>query len=69
MPRNYKGLSEPQFSPLLFDVTDHLAITEAAKKVEAETGKEGLACLVNNAGITNSGALMLQPVGRYSASI
>jgi NAD(P)-dependent dehydrogenase (short-subunit alcohol dehydrogenase family) len=40
----------PQFSPLLFDVTDHLAIAEAAKKVEAEIGKEGLACLINNAG-------------------
>ena len=39
----------------LFDVTDHLAITEAAKKVEAETGKEGLACLINNAGISTSG--------------
>jgi short-subunit dehydrogenase len=39
-----------------------LAITEAAKKVEAETGKEGLACLINNAGISTSGPLMLQPL-------
>ena len=52
----------PQFSPLLFDVTDHLAIAEAAKKVEAEIGKEGLACLINNAGISTSGPLMLQPL-------
>jgi NAD(P)-dependent dehydrogenase (short-subunit alcohol dehydrogenase family) len=28
----------PLFSPLLFDVTDHPAIAEAAKKVEAEIG-------------------------------
>lgn len=41
----------PQFSPLLFDVTDHLAIADAAMKVEAEVGQEGLACLINNAGM------------------
>ena len=52
----------PQFSPLPFDVTDHVAIAVAAKKVEAETGKEGLACLINNAGISTSGPLMLQPL-------
>jgi NAD(P)-dependent dehydrogenase (short-subunit alcohol dehydrogenase family) len=52
----------PQFSPLLFDVTDHVAIAEAAKKVEAEIGQEGLACLINNAGISTSGPLMLQPL-------
>jgi NAD(P)-dependent dehydrogenase (short-subunit alcohol dehydrogenase family) len=52
----------PQFSPLLFDVTDHLAIAAAAMKVEAEVGREGLACLINNAGISTSGPLMLQPL-------
>ena len=52
----------PQFSSLLFDVTDHAAIAAAAKKVEAEIGKEGLACLINNAGISTSGPLMLQPL-------
>jgi NAD(P)-dependent dehydrogenase (short-subunit alcohol dehydrogenase family) len=52
----------PKFSPLLFDVTDHLAIAEAVRKVEAEVGKEGLACLINNAGISTSGPLMLQPL-------
>ena len=52
----------PHFSPLLFDVTDHLAIMEAARKVEAEVGREGLACLINNAGICTSGPLMLQPL-------
>jgi NAD(P)-dependent dehydrogenase (short-subunit alcohol dehydrogenase family) len=52
----------PRFSPLLFDVTDHAAIAEAAKKVEAEIGSVGLACLINNAGLSTSGPLMLQPL-------
>ena len=52
----------PQFSPLLFDVTDHAAIADAAKKVQAEIGREGLACLINNAGMATSGPLMLQPL-------
>jgi NAD(P)-dependent dehydrogenase (short-subunit alcohol dehydrogenase family) len=51
-----------QFSPLLFDVTDHVAIADAAVKVEAEIGREGLAGLINNAGICTSGPLMLQPL-------
>ena len=52
----------PHVSPLLFDVTDHVAIRDAAMKVEAEVGREGLACLINNAGISTSGPLMLQPL-------
>jgi NAD(P)-dependent dehydrogenase (short-subunit alcohol dehydrogenase family) len=52
----------PQFSPLLFDVTHHAAIAEAAKNVEAEIGRDGLACLINNAGLSTSGPLMLQPL-------
>lgn len=53
------------FTPLLFDVTDHAAIAAAAKRLEAEIGKEGLACLVNNAGIATSGPLMLQPLDDF----
>jgi NAD(P)-dependent dehydrogenase (short-subunit alcohol dehydrogenase family) len=52
----------PHFSPLFFDVTDHPSIAEAAKKLEAEIGSVGLACLINNAGISTSGPLMLQPL-------
>ena len=57
-----QGQLGPQFSPLLFDVTDHAGVAEAAKNVEAEIAKEGLACLINNAGLSTSGPLMLQPL-------
>ncbi len=50
------------FTPLLFDVTDGPAIKAAAQKLEAEIGKEGLACLVNNAGIAVSGPMHLVPI-------
>lgn len=52
----------PNFIPLLFDVTDQAAITAAAAQLEQEIGKEGLFCLVNNAGIATSGPLGLQPI-------
>ncbi len=55
----------PQFSPLLFDVTDHAAIAAAAQQVADEIGKDGLACLVNNAGMATSGPLMLQPLDDF----
>jgi NAD(P)-dependent dehydrogenase (short-subunit alcohol dehydrogenase family) len=54
-----------QFVPLVFDVTDHAAIAVAAKRLEAEIGKEGLACLVNNAGIAVSGPMMLLPMDHF----
>jgi len=54
-----------QFSPLLFDVTDTAAIAAAAQRVTAEIGKEGLACLVNNAGVATSGPLMEQPLDDF----
>ncbi len=57
-----QGQLGPQLSPLLFDVTDHAAIAAAAKKVKAEIAKEGLACLINNAGLSTSGPLMSQPL-------
>ena len=54
-----------QFTPLLFDVTDLAAIKLAVAQVEREVGKEGLACLVNNAGVATSGPLMLQPLDDF----
>jgi NAD(P)-dependent dehydrogenase (short-subunit alcohol dehydrogenase family) len=55
----------PQFQPLLFDVTDPAGIAAAVQQVTAEVGSDGLACLVNNAGIATSGPLMLQPIDDF----
>lgn len=49
-------------TPLLFDVTDEAAVAAGAAQVRAEIGNEGLACLVNNAGIATSGPLMHQAI-------
>jgi NAD(P)-dependent dehydrogenase (short-subunit alcohol dehydrogenase family) len=49
----------PGFKPLLFDVTDHAAVDSASEKVFSEIGQEGLAGLVNNAGIAVGGPLQL----------
>ena len=43
------------FEPLVFDVTDHQAIEEAAKGLAQSIGKEGLAGVINNAGIAVAG--------------
>lgn len=51
------------FIPLLFDVTDSEGIRTAVKEVENMLGKnQGLAGLINNAGIAIGGPLMLQPI-------
>ena len=47
------------FTPLIFDVTDINAIMEAANLIESHLGKNGLDCLVNNAGINISGPMEL----------
>src|SRR5690554_1439229 len=51
-----------KFRPLLFDVTDHQAVREAAAQVKEATGDQGLAGLVNNAGIAVPGPLMHLPL-------
>lgn len=43
------------FMPLLFDVTNYTAIEKAAKLVEEVVGEEGIAGLINNAGIAVGG--------------
>jgi NAD(P)-dependent dehydrogenase (short-subunit alcohol dehydrogenase family) len=52
----------PDFTPLMFDVTDEAAIARAAELVKAELGAQGLAALVNNAGIAPTGPLLHQPL-------
>lgn len=50
------------FVPLYFDVTDSDAVASAVKQVEASVGKDGIAGLVNNAGISIPGPLMHVPL-------
>lgn len=50
------------FTPLLFDITDRAAVDYAARQVAEIVGKNGLAGLINNAGIATSGPLMHQPL-------
>ncbi|MHC8380789.1 SDR family NAD(P)-dependent oxidoreductase [Pseudomonas sp. LB3P14] len=46
------------FTPLLFDVTDSAALSAAVAQVQAAVGEEGLAGLINNAGVAPMGPLM-----------
>lgn len=45
------------FTPLVFDITDEIAISKAVSLVKTQLGQEGLSALINNAGIVISGAL------------
>jgi hypothetical protein len=45
------------FSSLVFDVTDQAAVQDAAKEMANEIGPDGLAGLVNNAGVAVAGPL------------
>jgi len=53
------------FKPLIFDVTDPTAIKSAAAKVQSEVGNDGLALLINNAGIAVNGPLAVLEVDDY----
>jgi NAD(P)-dependent dehydrogenase (short-subunit alcohol dehydrogenase family) len=46
------------FTPLIFDVTDPAAVSAAVERVETVVGDNGLAGLVNNAGIAVAGPAM-----------
>ena len=48
----------PNFTPLIFDVTDKAAVAEGARQVEAALGGETLLGLVNNAGVAVVGPLI-----------
>ena len=53
------------FKPLLFDVTKHDAINEAAEILKKELKNEGLKCLVNNSGVAISGPMEVLDVDAY----
>lgn len=48
----------PHFTPLLFDVTDTAALATAVETVQTHLGPNGLAALINNAGIAEPAPLM-----------
>lgn len=52
-----KQMASPTLMPVRIDVTDMASIVAAARTVEAATCGEGLAGLVNNAGVVLSGPL------------
>ncbi|WP_420630446.1 SDR family oxidoreductase [Candidatus Leptofilum sp.] len=54
-----------QFTPLLFDVTDGTAVETAVSQVSAKIGNNGLAGLINNAGIAVAGPLMHLPLEEF----
>ncbi|ERI51345.1 hypothetical protein N878_22945 [Pseudomonas sp. EGD-AK9] len=56
------------FHPLLLDVTDQAALPDAVRQVEAWVSGQGLAALINNAGIASpTGPLLLQPLAEMRA--
>lgn len=55
----------PAFTPLVFDVTDEVAVAAGARSVEAALGGATLAGLVNNAGIAVAGPLLHLPVDEF----
>lgn len=56
---------EPNFSPLIFDVTDEPAVQAAAGQVRAQLNGETLFGLVNNAGIAVPAPLIHQPTADF----
>jgi len=60
-----------QFTPLLFDVTEHEVVKAAAAQVQEVIGDRGLVGLVNNAGIAAPGPLMHLPLDdlRYQLEV
>ncbi len=45
------------FQALIFDITDEMAVQKAKRSLETALNGEGLACLVNNAGVSINGPL------------
>jgi NAD(P)-dependent dehydrogenase (short-subunit alcohol dehydrogenase family) len=57
-----KEKASPQLTPVMIDVTNADMISAAATFVKNEVGQNGLAGLVNNAGICVSGPLEILPI-------
>jgi NAD(P)-dependent dehydrogenase (short-subunit alcohol dehydrogenase family) len=53
------------FIPLIFDITDHTAIAQAAKFVKENLGNSGLAGLINNAGAAEGAPIMHMTIDSF----
>ena len=53
------------FKPVVFDVTDHDSVDQAAKHIEKEIVDEGLGGLINNAGIAIGGPMLDLSIEEY----
>ncbi|MCC6126940.1 MAG: SDR family oxidoreductase [Pirellulales bacterium] len=63
--KRLQAQSSPLLSPLILDVTDTSQIAAALEFVREKTGGQGLAALVNNAGIAISGPLEIIPLAEF----
>ncbi len=59
----------PQFTPLIFDITNEGAVKEAARVVSDALGGETLEGLVNNAGVALPAPLVYQPIAEFREQI
>jgi NAD(P)-dependent dehydrogenase (short-subunit alcohol dehydrogenase family) len=55
----------PNFTPMIFDITDEQAVKNAASQVRAALAGEALAGLVNNAGISVPAPLLEVPIADF----
>jgi NAD(P)-dependent dehydrogenase (short-subunit alcohol dehydrogenase family) len=59
----------PNFTPLIFDVTDEAAVAAAAKQIDAALRGETLFGLVNNAGVAVPAPLLYQKIEDFKQQI
>jgi NAD(P)-dependent dehydrogenase (short-subunit alcohol dehydrogenase family) len=60
-----KGEFGPNFTPLLFDVTDEAAVKAAAREVRAALNGESLFGLINSAGVAVAGPVLELSAGEF----
>jgi NAD(P)-dependent dehydrogenase (short-subunit alcohol dehydrogenase family) len=60
-----KASATGNLTPVMLDVTKARSISAARQKVQRAVGKDGLAGLVNNAGIANAGPVEHLPVAEF----
>ena len=53
------------FTPLIFDITDEIAVRKAAQQVKDRLQGQKLSCLINNAGVVVVGSLIETPLHEF----